>query len=629
MGRKIPTITALLFILLMTQVCLSSEKQDPLSFEERHKDKQFIYLLADVDVKVNEDWTYVTRSRERIKILKEEARSLGEISIPYEEGRETVSEVKAYTVTPDNKKLPYSTIQDLSMYAGYPMYSNFKVKIITLPEVVVGAVLEYEYALTSKGMPIRNTFWYEGNAESDAPVKEFRFSITMPKKLGIQYREFGMTRKPKITEKDSAVSFVWDVREMEPSTLDEDYTPPPTPQDARDRFEFSSLNEWKEISHWYLSLAEKNLKITEEIEEASKKIAGDSSSVEGKTRAILEYISANFRYVSMTLDDHTLEPHPTDETFKNKYGDCKDLSLLAMAMLRSAGIDSHMALFNTEFSGMDPKHCLPLPGLFNHVVLLVKGEKGKDFYVDPSLEGYDVGQYPLTYQAAHTFLITEEGGGFERFPVSEEKNSSCKTRRIVTIYGNGSALTEVEQIGDLDFSVFQRKLLKGLDKEKKHRFFQALDAGLASGGKLIERRIEGLDNKYGPITLVAKTRRDGEFPVTNGMIIIDIPGYDRSRGFATKERKNPIFWPANARYERITTYRIPKGFKILHMPGDLNLDVGLFSLTRKYVRTGGSITATEMERRRRMQLPKEKYADVKQFFDQLRTKTSQRIILKK
>jgi len=61
-----------------------------------------------------------------------------------------------------------------------------------------------------------------------------------------------------------------------------------------------------------------------------------------------------------------------------------------------------MTLFNTGFSISDPKFDLLLPSFFDHVILLVEDKKVVDYYIDPLLDGYDLGQYPLNYQGANT-----------------------------------------------------------------------------------------------------------------------------------------------------------------------------------------------------------------------------------
>ncbi len=629
MKRKILSITVVVGILLIYSSLFGAEDIKTLTFDEKHKDGQFIFLIDDVDITVNKDWSYVTKVHKKVKILKEESKDMGEIPIYYENGKEKVTNIKASTVTPDNKKHQYSKIQDFKLYAGYPMYSDSMVKIITLPEVTIGSVLEHEYTIISKDLPIKNAFWYIYAVDSITPMKELKFSITMPKDLGIQYKEFGLTRKPKIAETKSNITYSWVEQDIDGSKNDEDYLPPPTPESFEETFEFSSIKDWRDISNWYLSLVKKNLKINSEIEDTVKKIISGHTALKDKTRAILQYIQDNFRYVSMAFGNNAMEPHPTVQVFKNKYGDCKDLSLLTMAMLKIAGIDSEIALFNTEYSLSDPQYDLPIPTLFNHVLLLVKDSKDGDFYIDPLLNGYDIGQYPLAYQGAYTFVITEDDGKFGKFPIFDEKRNYTYVKRTITIGEDSSALIETEMLWELDSSVEQRHKLNAMDKEQKDKFYEALDAYISSGGQILERRIDGLDKKYGSLKTYSKIKRNDEFPVTDGIMVIDVAGYDRGLGFTKKERKKPIFYSGNFLNEEITVYQIPKRYIISYAPKDLNLDNGFFSIKREYIKGQNEIKITEVTRYKRIGLPKEDYTKIKDFYDELPAKTQQRIILKK
>jgi hypothetical protein len=331
----------------------------------------------------------------------------------------------------------------------------------------------------------------------------------------------------------------------------------------------------------------------------------------------------------MAFGNNTLEPHPTDAVFKNKYGDCKDLSLLCMAALKVAGIESNICFFNIESSINDPQYDLPIPSLFNHALLLVRDPKDGDFYIDPLLDGYDIGEYPPAYQGAYTFIITADGGQFGRFPIFDEKRNYTSAKRTVTISEDGSAVIEASLLWDLDFSIRERARLKAMNKKEKEEFYQKLDSYLASGGQMLEKRLDGEENKYGPITAYSKIKRAGEFPVTDGMMIIDINGYERPASFTAKERKNPIFSDTNSLDEEATIYRIPEGFVISYVPPDIDLDNGFLSFKRKYVKGTSAIKVTETTRLKRVELPREEYGKIKDFYDQLPVKTQQRIIVKK
>jgi len=608
--------------------CLYAE-EDNLSFEEKHRDKSLLLLESNRTIKVNEDWSYRTVDYEKIKILKEDAKSLGEMPNSYEKGRQKITLVSAYTITPDGKRHKYTRVQDINEYPSYPVYSDAMTRIITFPEVNVGSIVAYKVVIDSKYKPIKNAFWEEIFLQSNLPVKSFKVKVILPKKLNIQYKEFNLEHKPNITQDSENIIYSWEMDDVYYDSDNEAYFSPPSVDNITDTAEFSSIQNWSDISDWYYSLVQNNLKITPEIKQAAEKAIESKINIKDKVRAILEYVQDNFRYVSMSFGQYSLEPHPTDQVFKNKYGDCKDLSLLCMAMLKVADIKSDIALFEDEFSISDPKFDLPMPLLFDHTLLLVRDEKEGDFYIDPLLKGYDIGEYPLYYQNAYTFIITAKGGEFKNLPIFQEQRVYAKKERDTVINPDGSALTEVKSSWDLDYSIEKREMLESMDNTQKEEFFQRLDATLANGGEIIERRLDNQDKRYGRITSYVKIRERDAYLVSDGLIILEFLGYARDIEFTKETRENPIFFPRNSCAETVETYHIPKGFSVLSLPEDIEKDVGFFNVKRAYKKEKDKITMHEIERQKRIELPKEDHAKVKEFFDKLPGDTYQRIVLKR
>lgn len=628
MKKKGLFFMALMVFVLAQNPLFAEEKKEAVSFEEEHKDKSVIVLLYEVNVTVNEDWSYVSRVNERFKILKEDARELGEMELSYNKARDKITVERAYTITPDGKKHRYAKIQDFREYKGYPVYSDAMIKVITFPQVNIGSILERKTRTVSKGGPMENAFWYWFHFESSTPVKELNFTISWPKKLKIKYQDFNLKQKPQISHNGNMVTYSWHMENVYNPRNGEDYLPPPNFENVPSTVEFSSIKDWDTLSRWFYTQAQENLKINCSIEEAVEQVTAGKIILKDKVRAILEYIQDNFRYVSMSLGDKSLVPHPTDMVFKNKYGDCKDLSLLCLGMLKAVGIKAELALFNDEFSITDPKYDPPIPSLFDHVLLLVEDKKEGDFYIDPLLKGYDIGEYPLYYQGAYTLIINEKGGRFGRFPVTDEKRVYSKMEMKTSIGKDGSALLESLKLWDLDASIEQRRDVNAMDKEEEGKYYQRIEEYLSSGGKLHEYRMEGLEEKYGTLKSFYKVTKNNAFPVTEGMIIIDISGYGRGSDFLEKERKNPVFYPGNSLNEGITTYIIPEGFEVSYMPKNLNLDIGFFYLKREYSKKGSEITIKETARYRRLEVPVEKYGKLRDFFEQLGTKSKQKIILR-
>ena len=146
---------------------------------------------------------------------------------------------------------------------------------------------------------------------------------------------------------------------------------------------------------------------------------------------------------------------------------------------------------------------------------------------------------------------------------------------------------------------------------------------------MFERRWENLEQKYGPIKSYIKFKQKDDFIIIDDIITIDISGADRINGFEPEKRVSPIFHSENSLKETVTTYRIPEGFRISHVPQDIDLDIGFLSIKRHYTKKENEITINATRITRRIELPPEDCKKVKDFFDQLPKKTNQRIVLKK
>ncbi|MBF0595215.1 MAG: DUF3857 and transglutaminase domain-containing protein [Candidatus Omnitrophica bacterium] len=620
-----------LALVLSARICFA--ETTAASFEDRHKDKDSVFLLYDVSIKLNEDWSITEHNHKIIKILKEEGQQYGEMSITYEKGRQLVSDIKVTTITPDGKKHPATKIQDMQVVDDSPMYSDMRAKVITQPEVNIGAVLDREYTVTSNYDMIKGQFWHADTIDMPSPTKEYSITVSIPKKLGIRYRQFKMAYKPEITEKNGFITYSWKVKGLaEDPKREEEYQPPPKTEDFINTFEFSSLASWSDLAKWYFERSEGAVKLTPEIKALAEKLVAGKSTVRDKTRAILEFVQDNFRYVSMSFGQNKLEPHPTDEVFRNKYGDCKDLSLLTKAMLSVVGVKSNLTLVRSETDISDPKDDLPYPLAFNHVLLWIDDPEG-GYFADPLLKGYDIGEYPPNYQMAYAFVINPEGGRFARLPLfSEERNTTSK-QQIQSIQPDGSVIYEtVRNVYDLDDSVQMHAGWRASNKEERAEFNEKIDATISGGnGKVIERKFDDFDARYGRIVSSSKALRRDVYPPTDGMMIIDLGGFGRSDDgeFVLEKRTHAVFFPANTKHEEVTTFRAPKGFSISYVPQSFDLDNGFFRVKREIVQGEGEVTVKETASFRRAELAALEYPNIRKFYDELPGKTRQRIVITK
>jgi hypothetical protein len=331
--------------------------------------------------------------------------------------------------------------------------------------------------------------------------------------------------------------------------------------------------------------------------------------------------------VGLNFGDNTVEPHPSNEVFSNRYGDCKDLGLLALQMLKVAGIEAHMALFSHEFTG-DPKASLPNPSVFTHAILQVMVD-GQKYFVDPQLKGFDLGQYPASYDNAHVFVITDEGYQFDNLPVLTEDQRSLNSQADITVRPDGSALFNVNVKLSVETSQSFRNTWESSTKEDKDKFFENLEHNFTKGGKMIDRSLKGIKERYGPVEFDLRYESPNAYPLVNDMILIREEDQSELPSFAQEKRLNPIFVPSNTVIKNQNTYHVPEGFKVSFVPSNYSLGIDFMDVSVNYLNKDATVEINSLFRTKRATMPVERYAQIRDFRKELFKKMDQYIVFKK
>ena len=96
-----------------------------------------------------------------------------------------------------------------------------------------------------------------------------------------------------------------------------------------------------------------------------------------------DWVQRQVRYFSVSMGEHSHRPHSPDETLGRRYGDCKDKTMLLLALLRELDIESWPVLVNSGWreglSGF-----LPSPYAFDHIIVAARLDD-KVVWIDPTL----------------------------------------------------------------------------------------------------------------------------------------------------------------------------------------------------------------------------------------------------
>src|SRR6185436_13259428 len=95
------------------------------------------------------------------------------------------------------------------------------------------------------------------------------------------------------------------------------------------------------------------------LDAAVKAALRGATTRESKIEALTQWLHEKVRYTGVEFGASAIVPATPGDTLARGYGDCKDKSLLLVALLRRAGIDADLALLLT---GPDPEVAPGLPG---------------------------------------------------------------------------------------------------------------------------------------------------------------------------------------------------------------------------------------------------------------------------
>jgi len=595
----------------------------PDAWSGQNSDQPYIGLLAEVDTTIHDDWSFDEDYHARIKIQKETAKNLGRWPIYYNKSREEITDIKAFVETPDGKRIESTDIKDLPAYDESPLYADMRLKVVTLPPLNVGTIIDVKVKTKIFKEEIPSQFWDEVTYPS-IPTKYARYSYAFSQNKNIQFTSYNNDTKPLIEKNNGAIKYSY-IFEDTSYSENEDFMPPP--DETIGVISLSSMSDWKQVADWWREGVNANTVDDPVITTKTMELVKDKIDPKDKVRAILEFIQDKFRYVSMSLGDHTVELHGTNETFQNRYGDCKDLVVLVRQMLKIAGIDANICLFSGEFNG-NPQHRLPNPSAFDRVILELN-INNQEYFIDPQAKGFDLGELPSSYDNAYVLIILPDSYHFKNLPVSDESFHSVVSSSDITLQDDSSANFQVHVQMPVEASQDFKNSWDPTNDNSKQEFFDKLQATFAQGGKITDHDVRGLENRYGPVDFNFKYAASDIYQVVNDMILLREEQQGDVPDFSEDKRRYPIFVPTNSLIINRNTYHIPDSLKINFVPPDYDLTTSFMQVTGKYTKGDGTITVETLYRLKRATIPVQGYPDVKKFRDELVKKNQLYIVLKR
>ncbi len=178
---------------------------------------------------------------------------------------------------------------------------------------------------------------------------------------------------------------------------------------GRGLIQYSDFFDWQSVQRWAEPLfASSHMQQHALIGATVDSIKASHTELRDQVEAAIMFVQDEIRYTGINSGIGGWVPDPPASVLSRRYGDCKDKSVLLSVLLRELGVDSSLALVNSD-EGRALAGYLPSPVVFDHMILVVYLD-GRQYWVDPTinLQGGDLDT--LHQGNYHHALIPEDDG---------------------------------------------------------------------------------------------------------------------------------------------------------------------------------------------------------------------------
>ncbi len=258
------------------------------------------------------------------------------------------------------------------------LYDGSLTAVINLTDIRKGDVIEYAY--TIKGFNPINKGHYSAllYQQYTAAVSKIYHRVITKKDRPLQYKLLDGAVAPKISQSDGLLDYNWEIEGTDYYQYDINV---PYWLNLQKRVSVSTFKNWNDVVKLTLPLYDKKIGALKLPEELSKK----QFKKEDKILKLIRFVQDDVRYLGFESGIGAYQPNHPKKVLNQRYGDCKDKSLLLVSLLRKENVAAFPFLVNTE-SRNALKELLPSHNLFNHCIVKFN-HNGKSYFVDPTMTG--------------------------------------------------------------------------------------------------------------------------------------------------------------------------------------------------------------------------------------------------
>ncbi|MEO6852023.1 MAG: DUF3857 domain-containing transglutaminase family protein, partial [Mucilaginibacter sp.] len=297
------------------------------------------------------------------------------------------------------KILPQENELDKFIYNG-----TYSAKFI-LADIRRGDKIEYSYTVTGRNPILGNKFCRDVYLQGSNPIIHQYTTLLVPVARKLNTKSFNLRSLPKVSIFAGFKRYEWEDYQV-PGALTNKFQPKWVNQYAH--MQFSEYNTWGEVVDWALKINPVQTTFTGELATTITALKRQyRENKEGYFRAAVKLVQDEIRYMGIETGPYSHKANAPSAVYKQRYGDCKDKSLLLASILNANGIEAHIALLNTDLKDKIEDY-IPSANLFDHAVIVAKVSR-KEVWVDATISNQGGEGVNLYFPPYHKALVLKTG----------------------------------------------------------------------------------------------------------------------------------------------------------------------------------------------------------------------------
>jgi len=573
--------------------------------------------------------------REVTKILRPDGEARGVVRA-YFDSQSRITSLHAWCVPASGKDYEVKEKEAVESAIigvdGSELVGDLRTKTLRIPAAGAGSMIGYEIEQELRPYVMVDDWDFQDTV----PVREAHYSLQLPK--GWSYKTNWLNHAEQAPTESGAGLWNWSVSGEPAIHIEPDMPPwrgiagrmvvafvPPSGQDP-------GIQSWHAIGVWYLGLTQGRREASAEIKQKVLELTASVPTQLGKMQALANFVQNDIRYVAIELGIGGHQPHPATETFKHRYGDCKDKVTLLSAMLKEVGVDSYFVIINTVRGSVT---ATTPPNLdFNHAILAIALPAGVDtatlearithpklgqiLFFDPTDALTPLGRLSGALQANYGMLVTPDGGELLALPQLPADSNGIKRTAKMTLDEKGTLRGDVHEVRLGDFASSQRYALRSTTQDTDRiKPVESVAGSSFSTFQILKATVANLRVADRPFEW-NYTLEAPNYAKTAGDLLLVRPRILGSKSrdlLETKEaRQHSVEFEGPERDTDVFEIELPAGYQVDDLPPPVSLDDGFASYQSKTEVAGRTLRYTRTFEIKNLSVPVGEAEKLREFY---------------